>query len=123
MSGSTQFSGKICFGEFELNLETAELRRDGVTSILPGQPLQVLVTLLNRPGELVTREELKKQLWPADTFVDFNQSLNKAVNRVKRYTIPPSSHVSSKLCPGRGIASSVSSKTGTSLQVRSVTRP
>src|SRR5881275_2431047 len=83
MSGSTQFSGKICFGEFELNLDTAELRSNGGKVRLPGQPFQLLVTLLNRPGELVTREELKRQLWPSDTFVDFDQSLNKAVNRLR----------------------------------------
>ena len=54
-----------------------------VKSILPGQPFQVLVTLLDRPGQLVTREELKRHLWPADTFVDFDMSLNKAVNRLR----------------------------------------
>lgn len=83
MSSPAQFSGKVCFGEFELNLETAELRSKGSKSILPGQPFQVLVTLLDRPGRLVTREELKKQLWPSDTFVDFDVSLNKAVNRLR----------------------------------------
>lgn len=83
MSSPARFSGKVCFGEFELNLETAELRRNGAKAIVPGQPFQVLTSLLNRPGELVTREELKKQLWPSDTFVDFDQSLNKAVNRLR----------------------------------------
>src|SRR5579864_3756413 len=83
MSSPAQFSGKVCFGEFELNLETAELRSNGSKTILPGQPFQVLVTFLDRPGQLVTREELKKQLWPSDTFVDFDVSLNKAVNRLR----------------------------------------
>lgn len=83
MSSPAQFSGKVCFGEFELNLETAELRSNGRKSILPGQPFQVLVTLLDRPGQLITREELKKQLWPSHTFVDFDVSLNKAVNRLR----------------------------------------
>jgi DNA-binding winged helix-turn-helix (wHTH) protein/Tol biopolymer transport system component len=83
MSVPAQFSRRVCFGEFELNLETAELKCNGSTAILPGQPFQVLVTLLNRPGELVTRGELKNRLWPADTFVDFDQSLNKAVNRLR----------------------------------------
>jgi DNA-binding winged helix-turn-helix (wHTH) protein len=83
MSVPAQFSRKVCFGEFELNLETAELKSNGNKAILPGQPFQVLVTLLNRPGDLVTREELKRRLWPADTFVDFDHSLNKAVNRLR----------------------------------------
>lgn len=83
MSSPARLSGKFCFGDFELNLETAELRCNGSKSILPGQPFQILVTLLDRPGQLVTREELKKQLWPSDTFVDFDVSLNKAVNRLR----------------------------------------
>jgi eukaryotic-like serine/threonine-protein kinase len=83
MSSRAQFSRRVCFGEFELNLETAELRRNGSKSILPGQPFQILVMLLGQPGQLVTREELKRQLWPTDTFVDFDASLNKAVNRLR----------------------------------------
>ena len=83
MSGPAQFSRKICFADFELNLETAELRNNGNKTMLPGQPFQVLVTLLDRPGELVTREELKKRLWASETFVDFDQSLNKAINRLR----------------------------------------
>ena len=83
MSVPGQFSRTVCFDEFELNLETAELKRNGSEVILPGQPFQVLVALLNHPGQLVTREDLKKQLWPSDTFVDFDQSLNKAVNRLR----------------------------------------
>ena len=81
MSGSAQFSRKVSFGEFELNLETAELRSNGSKEILPGQPFQVLIVLLDRPGQLVRREEL---IWPSDTFVDFDQSLNKAVNRLRQ---------------------------------------
>ena len=83
MSNPGQSSRNVRFGDFELNLETAELRSNGSKAILPGQPFQVLIALLSRPGELVTREELKKQLWHADTFVDFDQSLNKAVNRLR----------------------------------------
>jgi eukaryotic-like serine/threonine-protein kinase len=83
MSISSQFPRKVYFGEFELNLETAELRSKGSKTALPGQPFQILVTLLDRPGQLVTREELKKQLWPSATFVDFDVSLNKAVNRLR----------------------------------------
>jgi DNA-binding winged helix-turn-helix (wHTH) protein/Tol biopolymer transport system component len=74
---------QVRFAEFHLDLNTAELRNNGNKCILQGQPLQVLVVLLERPGQLVSREELKKKLWPGDTFVDFDQSLNKAVNRLR----------------------------------------
>jgi DNA-binding winged helix-turn-helix (wHTH) protein/Tol biopolymer transport system component len=83
MSSPTQFRGKVSFGEFELDLQTAELRSNGSKTVLPRQPFQILVTLLGRPGQLVVREELRKQLWPSDTFVDFDVSLNKAVNRLR----------------------------------------
>jgi DNA-binding winged helix-turn-helix (wHTH) protein/Tol biopolymer transport system component len=74
---------QVHFGEFQLDLDTAELRNNGSKSSLVGQPLQILTELLERPGQLVTREELKKKLWPEDTFVDFDQSLNRAVNRLR----------------------------------------
>jgi TolB-like protein/DNA-binding winged helix-turn-helix (wHTH) protein/Flp pilus assembly protein TadD len=83
MSVPTEVPGKVRLGEFEVNLNTGELRRNGRTLILQGQPFQVLTILLERPGELVTREELKKKLWEATTFVDFDHSLNKAVNRLR----------------------------------------
>jgi len=83
MSTPARFSRKVCFGEFELNLDAAELRSNGNKTIVPGQPFQVLVTLLDRPGQLVSREQLKERLWPSDTFVDFDQSLNKAVARLR----------------------------------------
>ena len=77
------FFGTVSFGEFTLDLETAELRLNGNKAVLPGQPFQILVMLLDRPGQLITREEIKKQLWPSNTFVDFDVSLNKAVNRLR----------------------------------------
>ena len=83
MSVPAEFQPHIRFGEFQLDLETAELRNNGTKSSLQGQPLQILAMLLERPGRLVTREELKKRLWPTDTFVDFDQSLNRAVNRLR----------------------------------------
>ena len=98
-----QFSGSVSFGEFELSLETAELRRNGNPSILPGQPFQILVTLLSRPGQLVTREELKRQLWPSDTFVDLDVSLNKAVNRLREALGDSAEHPRSKRCLGKVI--------------------
>ena len=71
------------FGTFELNLHTGELRQRGQKVKLQEQPLQVLAALLERPGELVTREELRSKLWPADTFVDFDHSLNAAIKRLR----------------------------------------
>ena len=64
-------------------MRTAEVRQNGHKFVLQGQPFQVLAILLERPGELVTREELKNRLWSSDTFVDFDHSLNKAVNRLR----------------------------------------
>jgi cholera toxin transcriptional activator len=71
------------FGVFELDLSAGELRRSGVKLRLQGQPFQVLALLLERAGEVVTREELQQKLWPSDTFVDFDHSLNTAINKVR----------------------------------------
>jgi TolB-like protein/DNA-binding winged helix-turn-helix (wHTH) protein/Tfp pilus assembly protein PilF len=73
----------VRFGAFELNLSTGELRKGGIRINLPDQPLQVLKTLLDRHGELVTREELRQRLWSAETFVDFEHGLNAAVRRLR----------------------------------------
>ena len=75
--------GKIRFGVFELDVDATELRKHGSRVRLQEQPFQVLAYLLERPGQVVTREELKKRIWAGDTFVDFDQSLNKAVNRLR----------------------------------------
>ena len=83
MSSPLPSPRKVKFGDFELNLDTAELRNNGNKTTIPAQPFQVLLSLLQRPGALVTREELKRQLWTSDTFVDFDQSLNKSVNRLR----------------------------------------
>src|SRR5438105_14378862 len=72
------------FGLFEFELRSGELRKQGRKIRLEGQPVQVLIKLLARPGELVTREELQKELWPSDTFVNFEQSLNAAVKRLRQ---------------------------------------
>src|SRR6266542_413106 len=74
----------IRFGVFELDLRSGELQRQGRNIRLEGQPVQVLICLLENPGELVTREELHRKLWPADTFVDFEQGLNAAVKRLRQ---------------------------------------
>jgi TolB-like protein/DNA-binding winged helix-turn-helix (wHTH) protein len=74
---------RIRFGEFELNLRTRELTNNGSTADLQEQPFLVLTALLADPGELVLREQLIQRLWPADTHVDFERSLNKAVKRLR----------------------------------------
>jgi len=71
------------FGTFELDSRAGELRKHGVRVHLQDQPFQILLLLLNRPGELVTREEIRQKLWSADTFVDFDRNLNKAMNKVR----------------------------------------
>ena len=71
------------FGAFEANAATGELRKSGARIRLQEQPFQVLVMLLERPGELVSREELRQRLWPADTFVDFDHSLNTVMNKLR----------------------------------------
>src|ERR671915_451501 len=71
------------FGPFELDRRTGELRKHGVRLKLQGKPLQVLEALLERPGEIVTREALRSRLWPSDVFVDFEAGLNTAANRLR----------------------------------------
>ena len=66
----------VRFGVFELDLQSGELRKAGVRIGLQEQPLQVLTLLLERPGDLVTREQLRQRLWPGGTFVDFDHGLN-----------------------------------------------
>src|ERR1700757_1794608 len=75
--------GRVKFGPFEADLYTHEIWKHGVKIKLVGQPFEVLAILLNRPGELVTREELHERLWPGDTFVDFDHGLNAAVNKLR----------------------------------------
>ena len=72
-----------CFGPFRLNVETGELWKSGTKIRLHGQALQILLSLLEQPGQVRTREELRGRLWPGGTFVDFDQSLNVAVNRLR----------------------------------------
>jgi cholera toxin transcriptional activator len=79
-----QFKSIFRFGLFELDGATGELRKEGIARPrVQGQPLEVLLHLLSRPGEVVSREELRAQLWPADTFVDYDHSLNAAVNKLR----------------------------------------
>jgi TolB-like protein/DNA-binding winged helix-turn-helix (wHTH) protein/Tfp pilus assembly protein PilF len=73
----------VRFGVFEFDQRAGELRKHGLRIKLQGQPVNVLVILLERPGEVVTRDELQKRLWSADTYVDFEHSLNAAVKRLR----------------------------------------
>jgi len=73
----------VRFGSFEADFRAGELRKHGVKLKLVGQPLEVLAMLLERPGQLVTRDELRARLWPTDTFVDFDHGLNAAVNKLR----------------------------------------
>jgi TolB-like protein/DNA-binding winged helix-turn-helix (wHTH) protein/Flp pilus assembly protein TadD len=83
MQEAQQLGGRLRFGVFELDLRAGELRKHGLRVRLQEQPLRVLGMLLEHSGEVVTREELQKHLWPADTFVDFDHGLNKAINKIR----------------------------------------
>src|SRR5690242_12017023 len=83
MPDEHQVRGRLRFGVFELDLRAGELRKQGMRVRLQEQPFQVLTMLVEHPGEVVTREELQKKLWSADTFVDFDHGLNKAINKIR----------------------------------------
>src|SRR5437660_8376984 len=83
MPSSSATAASVRFGPFEVDLRAGELIRNGRRIRLQDQPLQVLAMLLERPGDVVTRDELRQKLWPADTFVDFDHSLNTAVNKIR----------------------------------------
>lgn len=73
----------LCFGSFEFDPKTGELRKHGLRVKLQGQPVEMLTMLLEHPGQVVTREALQKRLWAANTYVDFEQSLNAAIKRLR----------------------------------------
>src|SRR5271166_6182322 len=73
----------IRFATFAVDLPTRELRKSGLKLRLHGQPFEVLAMLLEKPGELVSREQLRERLWPTDTFVDFDHGVNTAINRLR----------------------------------------
>jgi TolB-like protein/DNA-binding winged helix-turn-helix (wHTH) protein/Flp pilus assembly protein TadD len=83
MSYPAQAPGIRRFGAFEIDLQSGEVRKNGMRLRLSGQAFQVLAVLVERPGALVTREELHSKLWAADTFVDFDHGLNNAVARIR----------------------------------------
>ena len=81
MGKSAQRNQSVRFGQFELDLRAGELRKQGMRIRLQEQPFQVLAMLIDHSGQIVSREELQAKLWPADTFVDFDHSLNRAINK------------------------------------------
>ena len=83
MQQSTGTPRGFRFGVFEADLRAGEIRKDGRKVKLQEQPFQVLAMLLERAGDVVTREEIQKQLWPEDTFVDFEHGLNIAINKIR----------------------------------------
>src|ERR1700724_4269881 len=83
MPTSTPSTRVLRFVDVELDVRAGELRKPGSRLRLQGQPLQVLAALLTHAGDVVTREDLRSEIWPADTFVDFDHSLHNAVARVR----------------------------------------
>src|SRR5579863_9585667 len=75
---------RLAFGPFQLDSAGRELRRNGVRVRLSGQPFRILLVLLAHPGELVSREQLRQEVWSKDAFVDFEHGLNAAVNKLRR---------------------------------------
>src|SRR5437588_7278250 len=83
MQTAIKTRGMVHFGEFELDAAAGQLYRKGAKLRLQEQPLQILQILLQRPGEIVTREELRQNVWPSDTFVDFDHGINNAIKRLR----------------------------------------
>src|ERR1700740_3399416 len=83
MSEARFAEAMVCFDVFQVDLRSGELHREGQRVKLQEQPFRVLSLLIERAGDIVTRDELREKLWPADTFVDFDHSLNSAVARLR----------------------------------------
>src|SRR4029450_9696180 len=83
MAQSADLNRILCFGSFEVDTVSGELRRQGLRIKLQDQPFRLLVLLLERAGDVVTRDEVREKLWPADTYVDFDHSLNTAVRKLR----------------------------------------
>src|SRR5271163_314146 len=80
---ATDRTRRVRFDAFEVDMRSGEVRKHGIRLKLHRQPFQVLSLLLEHPGEVVTREELRQELWPGDTFVDFDTGLNSAVKKLR----------------------------------------
>ena len=83
MPSSSSHQGVLRFGVFEVDVRARELRKNGSRVKLQHQPFELLLILVDRPGDVVTREELRTRLWPADVYVDFDRSLNKAIVKLR----------------------------------------
>src|SRR5271167_710932 len=83
MQGTRSSQRDMRFGVFEIDVQARELRKKGSKVRLQQQPFELLLVLLDRPGEVVSREELRQKLWPADVYVDFDRSLNKAMVKLR----------------------------------------
>jgi TolB-like protein len=83
MGGSRSSDIVVRFGAYELDQQAGELRKDGLRVRLQEQPLQILRLLLDQPGKIITREELRQKIWPSDTFVDFDHGINNAIKRLR----------------------------------------
>src|ERR1044072_5045238 len=79
-----RMTARLTFGPFEVNASTGELLKGGIRVRLPAQPFAILLQLLQHPGELVTRQQLREQIWGEGTFVDFEHGLNAAMNKLRR---------------------------------------
>src|SRR5216684_2029 len=84
MPGDLQHDGLFRFGPFFADAPAGQLRKGASKIRLAGQPFEILVMLLERPGQVVTREQIQQRLWPRETFVDFENSLNKAINKLRQ---------------------------------------
>ena len=83
MGTTTQVPGRVQFGLFEADLSVGTLSKRGIQIKIQEKPFQILRILVQRRGELVTRDELRRQLWPADTFVEFDEGLNTAIGKLR----------------------------------------
>ena len=83
LAKSSRYSDNLRFADFTVDTRAGKLRRNGIEVRLQDQPFQILAHLTQRAGEVVTRDELRRQVWPSDTFVDFDNSLNTAINKIR----------------------------------------
>ena len=104
----------VRFGAFEVDLEGRRLLKRGMPITLREQSFQVLAALMERPGEIVTRDELRRRLWPSDTFVDFEVALNSAVSRL-RDALGDSANSPALSKPSRNVAIDLSSRSPSGL--------
>ena len=123
MATQSQHPYRLAFGPFEIDRQAGELFKDGVRIRLPGQPFQIFLSLLDHPGELVTREQLRDRIWSDGTNVDFEHSLNVAVNRLRQaLNDSPDEPQYIETVPGKGYRFIGTVEGGTpKLQVASIT--